>query len=66
MDSKKELNKLRLKGIFTQYLTFEDYVSQLCDRYAKIYGEILNKKDYELIVKKLIEKEIISQEDLAQ
>ena len=66
MDSKKELNNLRLKGIFTQYLSFEDYVSQLCDRYAKVYGEILNKKDYDLIVRKLIEKEIITDKDLAQ
>ena len=45
--------------MFTEALEFKVFVEELCNRYAKVYGEILPKNDYNYIADKLEAKGII-------
>jgi uncharacterized protein YutE (UPF0331/DUF86 family) len=63
MDSKEKLMKIKNEGIFTAGQSFDQFVSDLCKRYSRIYGEILPIKDYDYIVMKLEEKGILDDED---
>jgi len=53
------LTKEKEKGLFTCNQSLDEYVEGLRIRYARLFGEILPSKDYELIVEKLKEKNIL-------
>lgn len=55
-NSKQILMSIWQQGLFTSEDTFEVYIKKMCQRYARVYGEILNTCDYDLIIKKLKEK----------
>jgi hypothetical protein len=59
MNSIEKLKKVQSEGFFTCGLPFEQFVSDLCKRYTRVYGEILPVGNYDYIVEKLEEKEII-------
>lgn len=59
MNSKDILIKIKNEGLFTAGLTLDEYVADLCKRFSKMYDEILPTNDYDYIVKKLKEKNII-------
>lgn len=64
MNAQEKLMKIQQEGVFTANLPFEQFVSDLCKRYSRIYGEILPVNDYEYIVNKLDEKGLLeSHED---
>lgn len=63
MNSKEKLMKIKAEGIFTAGQSFEQFVSDLCKRYTRIFGEILPSGDYEYIVSKLVEKGILEPEN---
>ncbi|PEN61589.1 hypothetical protein [Bacillus wiedmannii] len=63
MKAKEKLMKIKAEGIFTANQTFEQFVSDLCKRYTRIYGEILPSSNYEYIVSKLEEKGILELEN---
>lgn len=54
-----KLKEVQKESVFTVGLDFEVFISELCGRYARIYGEILPIKDYDYIFKKLSQKGII-------
>lgn len=59
MKAKEKLLKIKSENMFTEDLTFDEFVEGLCKRFARLYGEFLPKNDYVYIVKKLEENEII-------
>lgn len=59
MSAKEKLMKVQSEGFFTVSLPFDQFVSDLCRRYTRMYGEILPTGDYNYIVSRLEEKEII-------
>lgn len=59
MSSTAKLLEVKRESVFTEGLEFEEFIKGLCNRYAKIYGEILPHGDYDYIVKRLSEKGII-------
>lgn len=63
MNAKEKLMKIKNEGIFTSSQTFDQFVSDLCKRYSRIYKEILPVNDYDYIIKKLEEKGIIDEEN---
>jgi hypothetical protein len=63
MNAKEKLLKIQSEGIFTAHIPFDQFVSDLCKRYTRIYGEILPINDYEYIVSKLEEKGILDDEE---
>lgn len=63
MNEKEKLMKIKNEGVFTSGQTFDQFVSDLCKRYSRIYKEILPVNDYDYIVKKLEEKGIIDEEN---
>jgi len=58
------LDGIRMKGIFTACQPFEQFVSELCKRYFRIYGEILPVADYQYIVQRLEERGILDEEEV--
>lgn len=62
MNAKETLMKIKDEGIFTRTESFEEFVSGLCKRYARMYEEFLPVNDYDYIVKKLEEKGILDDE----
>lgn len=63
MNAKEKLLKIKNEGIFTAGQPFDQFVSDLCKRYARIYGEILPVNNYEYIVNKLEEKGILDEDN---
>jgi hypothetical protein len=63
MNAKEQLEKIQAGGIFTAGLPFEQFVSDLCKRYARIYKEILPITDLDYIVEKLSEKGLLEDEE---
>lgn len=63
MEPLNVLKQIQAEGIFTAGLPFEQFVSDLCTRYARIYKEILPVNNYEYIVLKLSEKGFFDTED---
>lgn len=63
MSSKEKLVKIKNEGFFTASQPFDVFVSELCKRYTRIYGEILPTDDYDYIVERLEEKGILEPED---
>ena len=63
MSAKEKLMKIKSEGFFTAGQTFEEYVSDLCKRYSRMYGEILPSNDYDYIIEKLHEKGIVGSEN---
>ena len=59
MNAKELLLKVQQESMFTAALPFDQFVSDLCKRYSRIFGEILPVHDYEYIVNKLTEKGIL-------
>ena len=53
------LREIWKEGIFTREDTFESFVQKLCQRFARIYKEIIPCNDYDVIVMKLREKKEI-------
>ncbi|MEK5205202.1 MULTISPECIES: hypothetical protein [Bacillus] len=63
MTAKEKLMKVQSEGIFTMNQPFEQFVSDLCKRYTRIFGEILPLNNYEYIVSKLEENGILELEN---
>ena len=59
MSGFNRLKKIKRESMFTEALEFKVFVEELCNRYAKVYGEILPKNDYNYIADKLEAKGII-------
>jgi hypothetical protein len=47
------LMRLKNKNPFTSEQSLEDYLRGLRRRYARVYGEILNIKDYDTTIEQL-------------
>lgn len=63
MNSVDKLNKIKSEGIFTAGQSFDQFVSDLCKRFTRMYDEILPVMDYDYIIAKLEEKGILEPED---
>lgn len=59
MEAKKKLIKLKNGNMFTCDLSLKEYIKDLCNRFAKIFNEILPIGNYAYIVIKLEEKGIL-------
>jgi hypothetical protein len=59
MEAMAKLNEIREEGIFTRGQTYEEFLKGLCDRYARLYGEILPSGDPVYIIQKLEEKGLL-------
>ena len=60
----QKLNEIKQQGIFTAAQPFDQFVSELCKRYFRIYGEILPVADYQYIVQRLEERGILDDEEV--
>lgn len=59
MSAERVLREIQSESGFTRAVSFEQFVEELCQRYARIYGEILPIRDYTYIVKRLKDKKVI-------
>lgn len=55
-ESRVILEAIYQEGLFTRKDTFDVFLQKLCQRFARMYNEILPYRDHDLIVKKLKEK----------
>lgn len=59
MSSEQMLIQIQSEGFFTATLPFDKFLSDLCKRFTRMYGEILPVNDYDYIIQRLQEKDII-------
>lgn len=56
---KDKMLDIKSRNVFTESKPFSIYIEELCRRYARVYGEILDRKDYKTMLAKLESKGFI-------
>lgn len=63
--SEKILEEIKGQGFFTSSLTLDKFVEDLCKRYARITGEILNPTNLDNVVLKLKENGFLEDDEVS-